>query len=125
MSYADYDFYKNTYKGKLSEEDFSFLAERASDLIDGYTDYFIVRYGFDSLSDEVKLRVKKCCCALADAFKTAGTYDVSGSHGAVTSEKVGDYSVSYASSSTVSYGQNIENILFMYLPDIAKAAKWV
>ena len=120
MAYADYDFYKNTYKGKLSGEDFEILSERATVLIDGYTDFFIVRHGgIEALPADLALRVKKCCCALAEVVKSAGN----GSSGIVTSEKVGDYSVTYASS-TVTYGQKLESILFTYIPDLAKAARW-
>lgn len=121
MAYADYDFYKNTYKGKLSGEDFEILSERATDLIDGYTDYFIVKHGgIASLPEELAQRVKKCCCALSEAVSSVKN----GASGAMTSEKVGDYSVTYAAS-TVTYGQRIETILFTYIPDLAKAARWI
>lgn len=120
MAYADYIFYKNTYKGKLSGEDFDILSERATELIDGYTDHFIARHGeIESLSADLALRVKKCCCALAEAMNLSKN----GSSGAVTSEKVGDYSVTY-SSTTVTFGKRIESILFNYIPDLAKAARW-
>ena len=84
MAYADYGFYRNVYRGTLSEADFVRLSERASDYIDGRTDYILKRAG---IPDEMSERVKKACCALADTLKGNER------GGVKASEKVGNHSV--------------------------------
>lgn len=65
MAYADYNFYKKVYRGTLSEAEFTRLAERASDYIDGRTEYILKKAG---IPDEMSERVQKACCALAETI---------------------------------------------------------
>lgn len=81
MPYADYYLYKNTFFGsKIPEDDFLYYAARASEYIDS-------RFGEEATDEEC---LAKACCALAEVFygEEPGK--------AVSSEKVGDYSVTYA-----------------------------
>ena len=94
MAYADYEFYQNTYHGVVigSESDFLRLAERASDYMD-----YITQGRVAALALEKK--VQKACCALADKYIQIEKAEISAAsdNGAVSSESVGSYSVSYKS----------------------------
>lgn len=116
MAYADYAYYEQVYKGTLSEADFERLSERASDYIDGRTNYILKTAG---ISENMEERVKKACCALAEIIRNneAG--------GIKTSEKVGDYSVSYAEGSSRTPDQKMDDIMQLYLADLVKAVKWI
>lgn len=90
--YADYDYYRTLYVGKLSEEEYTFAAARASEYLASVTNDRITE---EILEDETTGRaVKMCCCAMADLIHQQKQHD------GKTAEKVGDYSVSYADSST-------------------------
>ena len=41
MAYADFEFYRDTYRGALSETAFGRFSERASDYIDSRTEYIL------------------------------------------------------------------------------------
>lgn len=116
MAYADYDFYKKVYRGTLSETDFMRYSERASDYIDGRTDYVLKKAG---VPEELSERVKKACCALAETIRG------SEKGGVKTSEKVGDYSVSYAAGTQRSDTQKLDDTIQLYLSDLVKAVKWI
>ena len=116
MAYADYDYYSGTYRGTLSEADFERLSERASDYIDGRTNYILKTAG---IPEELEERVKKACCALAEII---GQNE---SAGGKTSEKVGDYSVSFSSASYRQTEQRLDDALQLYLADLVKAVKWI
>ena len=115
MAYADYDYYSETYKGTLSEADFERLSERASDYIDGRTNYVLKKAG---VPEELEERVKKACCSLAEVISR------NESGGSKTSEKVGNYSVSYASAASGTEEQKLDDALQLYLADLVKAVKW-
>ena len=104
MIYADFEFYRDSYFGKLiPEEDFPRLSLRASQYIDYITQ------GRAAARAELE-PVKMCCCELAEQYQTietarelaakslsAGVSEVS--DGAeVQSESVGSWSRSYRSS---------------------------
>ncbi|MBO5449678.1 MAG: hypothetical protein J5994_10185 [Ruminococcus sp.] len=80
MAYADYTFYTTAYYGsKISENDFPYFAERASDYIDSL-----------SFAETDEISLAKACCACAEIMYSAQPEKQ------IASEKVGDYSVSYA-----------------------------
>lgn len=116
MAYADYSFYKNVYRGTLSEAEFARLSERASDYIDSRTEYILKKAG---ISDEMSERVQKACCALADTIRGNER------GGVKTSEKVGNYSVSYAAGTQRSDAQKLDDTIQIYLADLVKAVKWI
>lgn len=90
MSYADYEYYNNEYLlGKaalISAADFNYYEAKAAGKVDYYT------FGRLKTSTDIPEEVKKCVCDIAEKLQE---YDkaVKG----ITSEKVGDYSVSYES----------------------------
>ncbi len=116
MAYADYKFYRETYRGTLSEADFTRLSERASDYIDGRTDYILKKAG---IPDEMSERVKKACCALADTIRENER------GGVKVSEKVGNYSVNYAAGTQRTDSQKLDDTIQLYLADLIKAVKWI
>lgn len=91
MAYANYDDYKNIFFGEsIPEDKFGRLSERASEFIDLMT--------FNRLRADATListDVIKCVCAIADKQYS---YEQASQEGDMqkTSEKVGDYSVSYS-----------------------------
>ncbi len=62
--YADYEYYKDTYYGKMAEEDFKRLSRQASTYLDHVT------FGrIQTVTDEkIMEKVKDACCAVADAY---------------------------------------------------------
>lgn len=91
-------------------------SERASDYIDGRTDYVLKKAG---IPEELSERVKKVCCALVETIRG------SEKGGVKTSEKVGDYSVSYAMGTQRSDTQKLDDTIQLYLSDLVKAVKWI
>lgn len=85
MSYADFDYYTNTYKGAvLDTASFDLYASKATQLIRLHT---FNRIKDDNIPDEVKM----CCCELAEEIYKHEKEN----SGNIASEKVGEYSVSY------------------------------
>lgn len=83
MSYADYSFYTDTYRGqKLSEADFLRLLVHADAYLDAVT---FARAANAPLSDAIRL----AACAVAEALYTAE------SQSNIKSESVGKYAVVY------------------------------
>lgn len=82
--YADYTFYTESFFGsKIPEDAFPYFAARATDYINSLD--------FDEAkADETALA--NCCCACAEVLYAAAPEQ------SKTSEKVGDYSVTYGSS---------------------------
>lgn len=116
MAYADYKFYHEVYRGTLSEADFIRLSERASDYIDSRTEYILKKAG---ITEDMQERVKKACCALAETIRGNER------GGVKTSEKVGNYSVSYAAGTQRSDAQKLDDTIQLYLADLVKAVKWI
>lgn len=89
LQYADYDYYINDYlhgQEAMSKDSFDFYAVKATKVIERYT------FGcVETVTDDIK----SCCCELAENMQAETK---SAEHSGVTSEKVGDYSVSYAAS---------------------------
>lgn len=100
MAYADYTYYRDTYRGTVSEEDFQRLAVRASSFLDYYTRNKAKEYvGLEEL--------QMACCALVDQYKVieaandlaaknlAASLSADGNE--LKSETVGGYSRTFAS----------------------------
>ena len=105
--YADYNYYTTQYGGKMSATDYAAFGERATDYIASVT--------FDRVTGAVLADattgpiVKTCCCAIADAICAGGTIS------SKTSEKVGDYSVSYDADAGSKLDSRLYRIASMYL----------
>lgn len=92
MMYADYVYYTEKFHGSLvPEKSFERNALQASQYIDNVT--------FGRIGSNVTDAVKNACCALAEIYYS-GTVSPRAASG-VTSEKVGNYSVSYAAAENV------------------------
>lgn len=71
MSYIDYQFYTNTFKGvSLDEGTFNSLVDRANDFIDIATNYRITN--FEDLHLNIQLRVKKAVAAQVEHMHLNG-----------------------------------------------------
>ena len=68
--YADLEYYKNTYRGKLPDEEAEKALKQASTHIDILTYRRIVGVGFDNLTPFQQETVKEVCCMMAD-FESA------------------------------------------------------
>lgn len=99
MAYADFPYYQDFFKGTLisDAEAFRTFSERASEFVDMAT--------FDRLADAEFLnrhrtKIQKCVCALAEQFfrrNIAFSGSIPDSENLlVTSESIGEYSVSMA-----------------------------
>lgn len=90
MVYADYTYYTEVYMGhEIAKEDFPRLSQRASEWIDQLT------FGRAAGVTEENLltAVQSACCAAAEAVQQN---EASQKAGVVSSERVGDQSVTYA-----------------------------
>lgn len=109
-AYADYNFYKKEFlcgKKAVIDTAFNFYAKQATGYIRQQT------FGNINEEEEIPLCVKMCCCDVAELLYKAEHND----HSGVTSEKVGDLSVSYESAD--SQGQallkNIRSAIYLWL----------
>lgn len=108
MAYADFAFYKGTYKGKVitNESDFDFVSESASDWIDYFTDYkseILMEADDDARSIRA---VKKAMCALCDIISQDIDINTGTAKQKVSSETVGPWSVTYDNNEVAKVGAN-------------------
>ena len=68
--YADLEYYKNTYCGKLPEEEAEKALKQASKHIDILTYRRIAGVGLDNLTQFQQDTVKEVCCMMADFEST-------------------------------------------------------
>lgn len=86
-NYADYTYYTETYKGAVIDAaSFDLYAAKATQTIKLHT---FNRINEDNIPEEAKM----CCSELAEAVYK---HDKIKDNGNIASEKVGEYSVSYA-----------------------------
>lgn len=109
MIYANHNFYTNEYKGTQIVDNASFIkyAVKSTQYIKKYT------LGNINEDEEIPLCVKMCCCDVAELLYKAENND----HSGVTSEKVGDLSVSYesADSQGQTLSKNIRSAIYLWL----------
>ena len=88
--YADYDFYLNDYKGSVIPDASAYdrVAVEASAFLD-----YVTHNHIKDLTDEMMVKVKLAQCAIADVCYKQEKDDVAN---VVSSESVGNHSVSYA-----------------------------
>lgn len=77
MSYVDFDYYKNTFKGSLTEETFNTLVQKACDVTEMYIMSLIP---FDKVKalEEYEFDLKKCVCYQIDCFNEIGDVSTDG-----------------------------------------------
>jgi hypothetical protein len=114
-AYADYAYYTATFLGTaIASADFGRLSVRASKHIDALTfgraDAIITA---DTDTDKIDA-IKMAMCAVADELQKD---EISGGRDNVTSEKVGNVSVSYGASGqmTKTLGQKISDAALLWL----------
>lgn len=106
MIYADYNYYIEKYHGSLiPQEQFEYLSARASEYID------LLTFGRleSGVPDEYYDKVKKCCCALAESEF------MSDQNGNISSEKNGNYSVTFSVKSDDERNAEKNRIIARYL----------
>ena len=90
--YAEYDFYLNDYKGSAIPDATAY--DRAAIEASAYLDYITHnRIDVEELTEALKDKVKLAQCAVADVCYKQAQDDVAN---VVSSESVGNHSVSYA-----------------------------
>lgn len=100
MPYADYNYYKDSYHGRMTETDFNSLSRQASAYLNKIT--------FNRVRNAVTDDVKDACCAVAEVmFKQS-------KGGELISESVGPHSRQFAGSGK-SYNQRLYDAAEMYL----------
>lgn len=119
--YADYSYYKDVYRGKLTEENYTPFAEFAAAYIDSKTDRLFEKEGLPQAGSSLDKRLKTCACALADERHNTAF----GENRVKVSETVGSHSVSYSAEKVRTEDERLFDILDLYLSDIVKAVKWV
>lgn len=111
MAYANFEYYKNSFKGSIITDSTTFnsMSEKATDYINSVT--------FDRIT-EVNDKIKRCCCALAETILYKSDLD---SGKVIESEKNGSYSVTYAkntntnASTDSAYQKRLKSICLKYL----------
>lgn len=118
--YADYDYYVRAFHGKLKEDDYAPLAEKAEAYIDSKTDFILKDNGMPAEGSSLDTRLKKCACCIADEMHRIET----GTNRVKTGESVGDLKVTYASANEKSSDQKLLSLINMFIPDLVKAVRW-
>lgn len=121
MTYADFEYYQNSYKGILitSADDYAYFAERAGDELAPFATRVPVE------DTEAQNALKRCACRIADILYGDWKQSKNGVS-KINSESVsGYYSVSYA---TPTYGQirlQVNNAIALYIGRYVLGAKMV
>jgi hypothetical protein len=124
VSYTTVEYYTDKYlMGRQAVIDtavFPFYAQKATQVIKQYT--------FDNVDETkpFKDEIQMCCCEVAEHLYTTEEHNKSKPVG-VTSEKVGEYSVSYESNKATEDISNkkIRNIIYSWLSDTGYLYKGV
>lgn len=102
MIYVDYDYYSNTYRGKVSSTDFTTLEIKASGVLNYYTFNRV-----ETVDENIKLAV----CELIDFI-----YEDEKNEGReIESESVGSYSVKFQKQSVYAKSRKQKKIINKYL----------
>lgn len=107
---ADYDFYKNEYKGIVITDanSYGYFGERASDDLSLYSNLQV--FNEDASAKE---QLKRCACRIADILHTVNN---GGKGKQVTSESVaGYYSVSYSQTTNSQIQGQINTAIKLYI----------
>jgi hypothetical protein len=114
-AYADYTFYSTTYLGTaIASADFARLALRASAVIDQITFNRASPIVTADTDDDTILAIQNATCAVAEEIQTQ---ESSGNIDGVTSERVGNYSVSYGAGAraALSNDAKVAKVALLYL----------
>lgn len=109
MTYADFDFYQNSYKGILitSADDYAYFAERAGDELAPFANRI-------PDTEEAQNALKRCSCRITDIFY--GDYKSSKNGQKISSESVsGYYSVSYTVNDNAQIRRMVNSAITLYI----------
>lgn len=112
--YCDYAYYVSAFHGTQSAEEFDRNAIVAQSHIDRAFDYTVDITG---LPPDHLLRLKNCMCELVDVSGEASA------HSGITSESIGDMSVSYAESNRY-YAARISDTIDRWLAGIFDSGRY-
>ena len=115
-NYVDYDYYSGTFRGTLTQPEFEKYVIVAQSHVDRATNYSI---NAAALTDLHLSRIKNCICELVDT--TGEMYQ----HSGISSESIGDMSVTYADTNLY-HAQRTEEIIDRWLGDLfGRKYDWV
>ena len=118
-----YNFYKNTYGGELTEEQFSKLYPRVKIILNNMTCGKLNRMIEQKGTTE---EISYTLCEGVDAFNRLQSRVQSGESGYKTSESVGPHSVSYSEKSIPSsFEDELLGIAERYLGNTNLLCRWV
>ena len=112
--YCDYAYYVDTFHGTLSPDEFDRNAIMAQSYIDRAFHYTV---DISALSADQLIRLKNCMCELVDVSSEAS------GHSGITSESIGDMSVSYAESNRY-YAAKINDIIDRWLSGVFSSGRY-
>lgn len=118
MAYADFDFYKNEYKGILIKNDgeYAYFGERAGDELAPFANRVP-----DTVEGQTAL--KRCACRIADILYGDFKQSKNGVSKLSSESVAGYYSVSYATPDSVAIKSMIKNAIVLYLGRFICGAK--
>ena len=119
MTYADFDFYQNEYKGILVKNsgEYAYFAERAGDELALFANRV-------PNTDEAQMALKKCSCKITDIFY--GDYKSSKNGQKISSESVsGYYSVSYTVNDNAQIRRMVNSAIALYIGKYVLGARLV
>ena len=112
---SDYTSFTTT---AISDNDFTLISERASDIIDTITFNKVADKGISFYPSSVQNKIKKATCALCESIQTnGGVTALAQSTDDLTSVSIGSFSYGKNSNSGTNsvYGVTIPPMLYMYL----------
>ncbi len=102
--FIDFNYYKNTYGGTLTEAEFNKQAPKACNYITQQTMTRITDTSLNTYPSQIIDQVKRCACNLTDDYSAIerARKEALISGGQLRSEKAGEVSVSYESKTILS-----------------------
>lgn len=121
MITVDYNYYKNEFHGKLTEDDFNRLVNLGYITVDNFTFGRFQKLTEDDVNKFLLLKIKSCICAVCDRLDS-DTIGV----GLKASEKVGSWSVNYASDTLPkSVMSSLHSVVNFYLGGTPLTCSWI
>lgn len=96
-TYADYTFYRDEYKGTLSEQSFNSYITKSSKAIERNVNRRLNQDIFNSLDNETKEKISYVACELCDYYNTFGDSTSQGKPNSISIDGVSKTNSSFAS----------------------------
>lgn len=121
MITVDYNYYKDEFHGKLSEDDFNRLVNLGYVTIDNFTFGRFQNLTEDSVNEFTLMKIKSCICAICDRLDSDSI-----GVGLKSSESVGSWSVNYASDTLPkSVMSGLHSVVNFYLGGTPLTCSWI